>query len=363
MSKIIQHLKFDVKNIIVLAFVVCVLLLVPQSIFAQQPQASFVNPLLSSGADPWVTYQNGFYYYTNSQGNRLTIWKTKDMAKLSQGKKKTIWTAPDSGNYSHEIWAPELHFIDGKWYMYFAADDGKNAHHRLYVLENSSDDPLIGDWIFKGKIADDTDKWAIDGSVFDCKGKYYLIWSGWEGDHNGQQNIYIAQMKNPYTIESKRVKISSPQYDWEQYGDLNDASNPRHVSVNEGPEILKHHNKLFLIYSASGCWTDHYALGMLTADASANLLDANSWVKSPQPVFNTNVDNQVYAPGHNSFFKSPDGKEDWIIYHANPTPGCGCGSKRSPRIQKFTWNKDGSPYFGIPVKTGTPYSPPAGLNK
>jgi GH43 family beta-xylosidase len=318
--------------------------------FAQQKK--FTNPLLPSGADPWVIYQNGYYYYTNSTQNSLVIWKTKNMAELRSAEKKTIWVPPANTLYSKELWAPELHYINHKWYMYFAADDGDNNHHRLFVLENASPDPLMGDWTFKGKVGDATDKWAIDGSVFEHRGQLYMIWAGWEGDENGQQDIYIAKMKNPWTIEGDRSKISSPLYDWEKYGDLGKDSKPPHVNVNEGPEILKHGNKLFLIYSASGCWTDFYALGMLTAPANSDLLDARSWKKSEKPVFKKTVKNGVYAPGHNSFFQSPDGREDWILYHANSKPGQGCGGYRSPRMQKFSWNNDGTPYFGEPVKEG-----------
>lgn len=186
----------------------------------------------------------------------------------------------------------------------------------MYVIENSNADPLQGEWIFKGKIADDTDKWAIDGDVFKHNGQLYMIWSGWEGDVNGQQNIYIAKMSNPWTISSRRLKISSPQYDWEKHGYLKDET-PQQVNVNEGPQFLKKKNKVFIIYSASGCWTDHYTLGMLTANANADLLNPNSWHKSPEPVFKNAPENGVYAAGHNSFFTSPNGKEDWILYHAN----------------------------------------------
>ena len=313
---------------------------------------TFTNPLLPSGADPWCIYKDGYYYYTNTTRDSLIIWKTKNLGELKLAQRKDIWVPPKGTAYSHEIWAPELHFINGKWYMYFAADDGNNNHHRLYVLENNSPDPLKGTWTFKGKINEAADKWAIDPSVFEHKGKLYLIWAGWEGDVNGQQNIYIAQMKNPWTLTGKRALISSPEYDWEKYGDLHDAVNPPHVNVNEGPEILKHGNKLFLIYSASGCWTDFYALGMLTASANSNLLDPRSWKKSPKPVFKAYDINGVYGPGHCSFFKSPDGKEDWILYHANAKPGMGCGGGRSPRMQKFSWNKDGTPNFQVPVKAG-----------
>jgi GH43 family beta-xylosidase len=330
----------------------CFFILTSIACLAQQGKATFTNPLLPSGADPWVIYKNGYYYYTNSMGSRLVIWKTKRITNLNNAERKTIWVPPAGMPYSKEIWAPELHFLQGRWYMYFAADDGSNNHHRMYVLENTSPDPMKGEWAFKGQVADITNKWAIDGSVFENKGQLYMIWAGWEGDENGQQNIYIAKMKDPTTVSSERVKISSPQYQWEKYGDLHDDNNPTHVNVNEGPEILKHKNQLFLIYSASGCWTDYYALGMLSTTTNSNLLDPASWKKSAEPVFKQSPENEVYAPGHNSFFRSPNGKEDWILYHANSKPGQGCGKDRSPRAQKFTWNQDGSPNFGIPVKAG-----------
>ncbi|SDD74246.1 Beta-xylosidase, GH43 family [Mucilaginibacter pineti] len=332
--------------------------------FAQtNTDKTFTNPLLPSGADPWVIYKDGYYYYTNSAGNRLVIWKTKSVARLSSAEKKTIWVPPAGTSYSKELWAPELHFLKDKWYMYFAADDGNNNNHRIYVLENSSADPTKGDWTFKGKVGDETNKWAIDVSVFENNGQLYMLWAGWEGDENGQQNIYIAKMKDPLTIDGPRVKISTPTYDWEKYGDLGAKSNPPHVNVNEGPEILKHKNKLFLVYSASGCWTDYYALGMLTASKNSDLLNPASWTKSPQPVFKEAPANSVYAPGHNSFFKSPDGTEDWILYHANSQPGQGCGNERSPRMQKFSWNKDGSPNFGVPLKAGIAMDGPSEKNK
>lgn len=313
---------------------------------------TFTNPLLAAGADPWVTQKDGVYYYMHTTGNRLVLWKTKNIAELRSAEQKTIWEPPPGTEYSRDIWAPEIHFIKGKWYVYFAADDGNNSNHRLYVLENSSSDPLAGSWIFKGKIQEPSDKWAIDGSVFEHEGEWYIVWSGWETDVNGRQDIYIAKMKNPWTVAGNRIRLSSPNLEWEKNGDLKNTGNPRHVDVNEGPEVLKHKGKVFLIYSASGCWTDFYALGMLSISAAGNLLDSASWKKSLVPVFKQTPERGVYAPGHNSFFKSPDGKEDWILYHANSKPGQGCGRYRSPRAQKFTWTRDGMPFFGEPVQEG-----------
>jgi GH43 family beta-xylosidase len=222
---------------------------------------------------------------------------------------------------------------------------------------------MSANWEFRGKISDSTDKWAIDASVFQFMDKLYMVWSGWEGDSNGEQNIYIAQMSDPLTISGKRALISKPGLPWETVGDLNNRDDVPHVNVNEGPVALQHKNWLFIVYSASGCWTDNYCLGMLTYNGNGDLCDPLSWSKSPVPVFSQKPENNAYAPGHNSFFRSPDGKEYWIMYHANSQPGQGCGRNRSPRAQKFTWNKDGSPFFGEPVGINLPVKVPSGKNQ
>jgi GH43 family beta-xylosidase len=161
-------------------------------------------------------------------------------------------------------------------------------------------------------------------------------------------------MSNPWTIDSPRTLIAKPTYPWETHGDLPG----RHVDVNEGPEILIHNNKVNLLFSASGCWTDHYSLGIAQANATANLLDAKSWKKLDHPFLSTDAAAQAFGPGHNGFFQSPDGKQNWIIYHANPAPGQGCGNHRSPRIQPFTWNSDGTPNFGSPAPLNQPMEKP-----
>ena len=339
-------------------------LLTSQDLHAQAPPGAFFNPLLPAGADPAVTARDGFYYYTQTTGTNLTLWKTRDLTDLAHAEKKVVWTPPSDGPYSKEIWAPELHFLDGKWYLYFAADAGANETHRVWVLENASPDPLQGEWTMKGKLADPSDKWAIDPSVFTVGKKSYALWAGWPGDTNGVQQIFIARLKNPWTIKGKRTALSTPEYVWEKVGDLDTGAQGvipiPHVDVNEGPEILQHGDRIFLVYSASGCWTNYYELGMLTASASSNLTKASSWAKSPVAVFRESPEAGVFAPGHNTFFQSPDGKEDWLLYHANAASGLGCGNQRSPRAQRITWRPDGTPDFGRPIPTSQPIAKPSG---
>lgn len=316
---------------------------------------TFTNPLLESGPDPWVVVWRGVYYYSNSSGTNLTLRKTSDITDLRHAPGRVVWTPEPGHLWSKELWAPELHRWGNKWYIYFAADAGENASHRIYVVENESDDPTEGTWTLKGKIGDATDKWAIDATTFELKGKHYLVWSGWTGDSDGEQDLFIAHMSNPWTIDSPRTIISKPTYAWELHGDLPG----RHVNVNEGPEVLIHGNKIFVVHSASGCWTDFYTLGILESQVGANLLDAKSWRKLDHPFLSTDPSAGVFGPGHNGFFKSPNGKEDWIIYHANPKPGEGCGNFRSPRMQRFSWKADGTPDFGRAVPLGQSIKKPA----
>jgi GH43 family beta-xylosidase len=327
--------------------------------WAQQPATvanrdTFTNPLLETGPDPWVIWWKGFYYNSNSTDTNLTLRKTADITDLREAQIKAVWTPEPGHPWSKQLWAPELHRWGGKWYIYFAADAGDNASHRIYVVENDNDDPIEGTWKLRGKVGDSSDKWAIDATVFEQRGQHYLVWSGWPDDPDGEQDLYIAHMSNPWTIDSPRTRISKPTYSWETHGDLPG----RHVSVNEGPEALLHDGKIFIVFSASGCWTDFYALGVLEANAGAKLLEAKSWTKIDHPFLATDPEDEAFGPGHNGFFQSPDGSENWIIYHANPKAHEGCGNFRSPRIQRFTWNADGTPNFGKPVALDQPLEKP-----
>jgi GH43 family beta-xylosidase len=282
------------------------------------------------------------------------------MSQLKNAVDQIIWLRPTSGPNIHNIWAPEVHFLDGKWYAYYTAGSTPNlGTQRTFVLENTSPDPFKGSWIDKGKIADTAaDYFAIDATVLEHNNNKYLIWSGHASPADNTQRLYIAQMENPWTLASSRIAISSPQYQWESFGSSPVGNVP---SVNEGPEILKNGaGKVFLIYSASGCWTDDYCLGMMTLKDGGDPLKPSDWLKTPQPVFVKKPESLAFGPGHNAFFKSPDNQEDWIIYHANAFTGQGCADNRSPRIQKFTWNSDGTPNFGQPVSLTSKIPRPSG---
>lgn len=224
----------------------------------------------------------------------------------------------------------------------------------MHVLESEADNPL-GPYAYKARLFDpEHDYWAIDPTVFQTfHGGGYVVWSGTPQDqmqYEKPQYLYIAKLTNPWTLAAPRVEISRPEYAWEQVDG----------AVNEGPAVLRHEDRLFLTFSGSGCWTDDYAVGILTADEGENLLEPGSWTKVTEPLLSRDDEAQAFGPGHNNFFKSPDGSEDWIIYHANPAAGLGCAAARSPRVQRVIWGDEGLPDFGKPVGPETPIPLPAG---
>ena len=323
---------------------------------AQPPPAMnrLINPIVPAGgpggaADPSVVYSNGFYYYCKSLSDvAIGVARAARLQDIGSAPMTTVFRPPAGTGHSRQIWAPELQFVAGKWYIYFAASDGDNANHRMYVLEASTPDPS-GPYVFKGRVAAPVDEWAIDGLTLESGGALYFIWSGWRHAGAGfPQVTYIAPMTNPWTIGGERHEIAAPELAWETSG----------AALMEGHSVLHRDGKIFVVYSASGSWTDHYALGMLTYEGG-NILDAASWHKTTTPVFENSAAASAFGPGHNSFVKSPDGSEDWIVYHAIDTSGGGWPG-RSVRAQRFDWDAHGRPQFGRPVPSGVAITGPSG---
>jgi GH43 family beta-xylosidase len=240
------------------------------------------------------------------------------------------------------IWAPELHQIDGTWYIYFAAGAAEKIWDiRIYVLSNASADPMQGQWSERGQLKTNWESFALDATTFEHRGRRYLVWAQHDPKLGPGTSLYIAAMRDPLTIDGQQVRISRPELPWETIG----------YNVNEGPAPLIRNGRVFLAYSASA--TDfNYCMGMLTARDDADLLDPKSWTKSPQPVFATNVENSQYGPGHCSFTVAEDGKTDLLVYHARNCRDVKPDPLRDPnrhtRVKPIQWRADGTPDFGVP---------------
>ncbi len=306
---------------------------------------TFTNPIVSSDSpDPFMVYYAGAYYLTYTTGRDVQIRTAKSLAGLNAAQAQTVWTDFEEGR-SANVWAPELHRLKGpsgyRWYLYYTA--GTEAccdNQRSFVLESKTDNPL-GPYTFKDRIFDQqNDFWSIDGTVLEQSNKLFYLWSGGEGPTDPPSTqIYIAPMSNPWTISGPRVELSRATELWETVA----------RGVNEGPAVLHANGKFYLSYSGSGCWTDAYALGQLTAPETANLLNPQSWTKRKYPILQTDLQARAVSPGHNGFFRSPDGREIWTTYHANPDLGLGCKDQRTARAQRVLFDENGNLLLGKPT--------------
>ena len=303
----------------------------------------FDNPLALQRADPFVTRTaDGTYYFiaTVPEYDRIELRKSKTINGIKEAEPVVVWRKHDKGPMSQHIWAPELHRIDGKWYIYFAASEADDKWKlRMYALSNPSEDPTKGEWKEEGQIKSNRDEFALDATTFEHKNQRYMIWTDRASDKVTNTGLYIAEMTSPTTLADKQVVITQPEYDWEIKGHR----------VNEGPAVLIRNGKVFVTFSASA--TDaNYNLGLLWADKDADLLDPASWHKLPEPVFFTNEELKRFGPGHNSFTVAEDGKTDVMIYHARDYKEIDgeplYDPNRHTRARVLKWTKDGMPYFG-----------------
>ncbi|MHA6530517.1 glycoside hydrolase family 43 protein [Paenibacillus sp. BAC0078] len=311
---------------------------------------TFTNPLVEQRADPWVyKHTDGWYYFTASvpEYDRIEVRRSKTLEGLPEAQPVVAWRKYAAGPLSANIWAPEIHYLMGKWYIYFAAAHTTETNeglfdHRMYVIENESANPLEGTWVEKGQVKTAWESFALDATAFQHKGVLYYVWAQKDPEIEGNSNLYISEMSNPWTLRGKQTMISTPEHPWEIIG----------FKVNEGAAVLQRNGRIFISFSASA--TDHnYCMGLLAADENSDLLDAASWTKHPEPVFQTTEENGQFGPGHNSFTVDEDGG-DVIVYHARNykeiTGDPLYDPNRHTRVQAFGWKKDGTPDFGVPVK-------------
>lgn len=317
-------------------------------------QISYTNPLILQRADPWIyRHTDGYYYFiaTVPEYDRLELRRAKTIEGLKEAEPKVIWRKHETGPMGSHIWAPELHYIDGKWYIYFAAGGAEDIWNiRMYVVENDSENPLNGEWVEKGETKTKWDTFSLDATTFEHQGTRYMVWAQHPPEYDGNTALYIAEMENPWSIKQPQVELTRPEYDWEE----------QLFKVNEGAAVIKRNGKIFMTYSASG--TDHnYAVGLLTADADADLLDPESWAKAEKPVFKSSPENGIYGPGHNSFTTTPDGSADLFVYHARSYKKIDGDPLNDPnrhtRVQVLRWSEDGIPVFGKPLPDNAPTDP------
>ena len=305
------------------------------------------KPFIEQRADPYVyRHTDGIYYFTASVPayDRIVLRRSETLQGLSEAEEKTLWTKHESGEMSQHIWAPELHYLDGKWYIYFAAGERDDIWKiRPFILECTGQDPMTDTWIERGKMqrSDDDiysfEAFSLDATVFENKGERYYVWAEKVSVGIQISNLYIAKMESPTKLATAQVLLTTPDYDWER----------REIWVNEGPAVIKKDGRIFLTYSASATG-ECYCMGMLSIDENEDLLDPRAWKKERHPVLSSNAVAGLYGPGHNSFTKLPDGT-DVCVYHARPYAEIKGDPLYDPNrhamLMKVEWDEKGYPIF------------------
>lgn len=307
---------------------------------------TLVNPLIRQRADAQIfRHADGGYFMTASvpEYDRLIIRRARTLGGLARAREVVVWRRPATGRMAGYIWAPELHLIDGRWLIYFAAGDADDKFRiRTYVLEHDGADPLTGRWAVMGQLVTPWDSFTLDATSFVHRGVRYLCWAQKEPGIDTNSNLYLAPLATPTTLGAAPGRLVVPTLDWETRG----------FKVAEGPALLARNGRLFITYSASA--TDaRYCMGMLTARDDADIMDPAAWSKSLVPVFASSPANRVWGPGHNSFTVDERGR-DMLVYHARDYEKI-VGDplfdpNRHTRVQPIRYRRDGTPDFGAPVK-------------
>ena len=315
------------------------------------PAPGPVNPLVRQRADAQVfRHDDGNYYLTGSvpEYDRLVLRRSKTLAGLATAEERVLWRHEARGPMSGFLWAPELHQIDGKWIMYFAAGPSGGGEDvfriRTYAVVCDGPDPMTGKWTVLGQFQAPWDSFNLDSTSFVHKGKRYFAWAQREPGIETNSNLYIAPLESPLKLAARATRLTVPTLDWEVRG----------YKVAEAPAILHRNGRLFMTYSASATDT-RYCLGLLTAHEDADILDPRAWTKSPEPVFTTCRETSVFGPGHNSFTVDEEGR-DILVYHGRDYEAIKgdplFNPDRHTRIQRLYYKADGTPDFGVPVGNG-----------
>ncbi len=310
-------------------------------------RTSWNTPFIAQRADPFVRYIEGKWYFTASVPayDCIILRRADTLEGLRTAEEHMVWHAHESGVMSRHIWAPELHRLDGCWYIFFAAgekDDGWKI--RPWVLRCQDDDPISGRWEECGNLrrADEDEfsftDFSLDMTIMENAGKRYCIWAEKVSVGKKISNLYIAELETPLKMKTPQMLLTSPTYAWERHG----------FWVNEGPAVIHHDGRIYMTYSASDT-SAAYCMGLMWMDEKDDPMDIAAWHKSSHPVMRTDAAKGIYGPGHNTFFTDEAGKA-YTAYHARPYDEIIGDPLYDPNRHAFIMTvpfEDGMPVFSL----------------
>ena len=180
------------------------------------------EPFIPQRADPFIHRTPAGHYYfvaTAPAFDRIELRSANSLSELAKADAKVIWRKHTTGAMGANIWAPELHYFDNTWYIYFAAGDAEKPWLiRMYVLANRNADPSQGEWEELGRVKTARDSFALDATSFEHKGQRYLVWAQKDPEEKLNSALYLARLISPTQVGAIEGESSRPELEWESQG-------------------------------------------------------------------------------------------------------------------------------------------------
>jgi GH43 family beta-xylosidase len=290
----------------------------PQSQSMQSSRSSLTGPLFGnpvynrSFADPFVlkfcgsywAYSTGFWHdgrcFGILQSNDLINWQELPGAMEPLPGGATCY------------WAPEVTYLNGRFYMYYSVGNEERMQIRVAVAERPS-----GPFIDSGRRLTAED-FAIDAHVFaDDDGSRYLFYATDFLDHTfiGTGTV-CDRMIDPFTLAGDPRPVTRARYDWQVYDPMRESKGGVRWHTVEGPFVVKRKGIYFEMFSGGNWQNVTYGVSYATSD---RVRSDEEWTQACDgervlPVLRT-VPDKVIGPGHNSAVRGPNNREWFCVYH------------------------------------------------
>lgn len=285
------------------------------------------NPIgnMTDIGDPYILKDDGKYYMyaTSAPGVGFLVWESDNLVDWEEyglaydHMHSDLWATGD-------FWAPEVIKHGDTYYMSYSA---RNQEDSLRIAIATSDSPT-GPFVDANPdlIADEGS--YIDGHFFiddDGTPYFYYVKDNYENIVDGKHvsHIYVQEMANDLlSLVGEPQFLLEPDHEWEDpNGDY---------QWNEGPFVIKHEDRYYLMYSANFFAGPNYAVGYAVSDNPMGPFEKSD----TNPILTSDLSKGISGPGHNSVTKGLDDETLYIVYHIHTDPNNPSGNRR-PAIDRL----------------------------
>jgi GH43 family beta-xylosidase len=276
--------------------------------------ASYLNPVYArSCPDPFVLKHAGEYwaYCTGLQpdGRAFGILRSADLVHWTEAGSALDLLPGDNPCY----WAPEVAYLDGRFYLYYSVGDEATMHIRVAVADQPG-----GPFTDSGRRLT-SEAFAIDGHVFiDDDGQRYFFYATdfLQHTHIGTGTV-VDRLLDPLRLAGRPQPVSRARYDWQVYDPQRAEKGGVRWHTVEGPFVLKRKDRYHQMFSGGNWQNPTYGVSYAV---SHTVLPEGEWHQvcdgqRVRPVLRSLPEAGIIGPGHNSVVRGPDNRQLFCIYH------------------------------------------------